>query len=132
MRLNPLKIPRLDVPPKVVGDPTREPVNKQAAMIVTPAAWWAKPLPPEAEPARNYLRMKAELDRVQSQLKQAEQRSGKLSAKYAASKKETELLRSTIKNCEGTISTLMTQLNEIKAECAELQARLLKLNNWKL
>lgn len=27
------------------GDPVREPVDKITAMVVTPAAWWAKPLP---------------------------------------------------------------------------------------
>lgn len=35
------------VPPKVVGDPGREPVNKQAALIIARAPAIYKPLPPE-------------------------------------------------------------------------------------
>lgn len=37
-------------PPKVVGDPTRTPVNLQAALVVQKASWIHKPLPPELAP----------------------------------------------------------------------------------
>jgi len=37
-------------PPKVVGDPTRAPVNLQAALVVSKASWIHKPLPPEIAP----------------------------------------------------------------------------------
>lgn len=36
---------------KVVGDPTRTPINRQAAMITQPVrSWIYQPLPPEKEP----------------------------------------------------------------------------------
>lgn len=37
-------------PPKVIGNPTRTPVNLQAALVVAKASWIHKPLPPETAP----------------------------------------------------------------------------------
>ena len=39
--------------PKVVGDPTREPINRQAALICSKAAWIYHPMPPEVPPKSN-------------------------------------------------------------------------------
>lgn len=49
-------------PPRVVGgDPVREPINMQAALITRKATWIEKPLPPEPEPLENIKRLKEEL-----------------------------------------------------------------------
>lgn len=37
-------------PPKVLHDPTRTPVNRQAAMLIASPSWLTKPLPASAPP----------------------------------------------------------------------------------
>ena len=34
---------------KVIANPTRQPVNRQAFRVMLPAPWWAKPFPPEED-----------------------------------------------------------------------------------
>lgn len=45
----PVKAP-VHHPPKVINDPTREPVNKQAAMMTARASWLCQPMPAETAP----------------------------------------------------------------------------------
>ena len=47
-------------PPRVIGDPTREPVNRQAALMTAKAGWLYQPLPP-APP------IKPELERLREE-----------------------------------------------------------------
>lgn len=42
-------------PPKVIGDPTREPVNRQAALIASRSNWLSHPPLPPAEPPKGEL-----------------------------------------------------------------------------
>ena len=69
------------------GDPVREPVDKITAMVVAPAAWWAKPLPdpelissekPQSKPKKRNIKMsdKAELGIVNGINRGIEKRGG--------------------------------------------------------
>ena len=53
-------------PPKVIGDPTREPVNKQAAMLIARAGWMSKPLPPETLPRGEVERLREENSKLKT------------------------------------------------------------------
>jgi hypothetical protein len=44
--VEPIKAP-IPKPPRVVGDPTRTPVNRQAALMLSKPSWLNDPLPPE-------------------------------------------------------------------------------------
>lgn len=53
------------MPPIIAGgEPTREPVNRQAALVTRRASWLERPLPPERPPVGAFDRMKSELDEL--------------------------------------------------------------------
>lgn len=47
-------------PPKVIGDPTRTPVNKQSALLISKASWLHQPLPPASPPIGELERLREE------------------------------------------------------------------------
>lgn len=53
-------------PPRVIGDPTREPVNRQAALITAKASWLHQPMPPEPPPKREIETLREENARLKA------------------------------------------------------------------
>jgi hypothetical protein len=47
-------------PPRVIGDPTRTPVNRQAAMLLSKPTWLTDPLPPELPKTSELPRLREE------------------------------------------------------------------------
>lgn len=70
-------------PQKVVGDPTREPVNKQAALIIAKANWLSKPLPVEEAP-------KSELEKLREEVAVLRARCASVIAENKALKRRLE------------------------------------------
>tara|TARA_R110000868_G_scaffold267108_1_gene526381 strand:+ start:1416 stop:1838 length:423 start_codon:yes stop_codon:yes gene_type:complete len=80
-----IRAPR-PTPPKVVGDPTRTPVNLQAALIVQKASWIHKPLPPELAPV-------GELEQLREENAKLKATNANIVAENSALRKRVTLLQ---------------------------------------
>lgn len=77
-------------PPKVVGDPTRTPVNLQAALIVQKASWIHKPLPPELAPV-------GELEKLREENSKLKLTNGNIVAENSTLRRRVERLQQLLK-----------------------------------
>lgn len=77
-------------PPKVVGDPTRTPVNLQSALIVQKASWIHKPLPPELAPV-------GELEKLREENSKLKLTNGNIVAENSTLRRRVERLRQLLK-----------------------------------
>ena len=73
-------------PPKVVGDPTRTPVNLQAALIVQKASWIHKPMPTELAPV-------GELEKLREENAKLKATNANIVAENSALRKRVTLLQ---------------------------------------
>ncbi len=83
--------PPIHKPPKVIGDPTREPVNRQAALLTMKAGWLYQPLPPEAPPKDSIEKLREENAKLTAQ-------NARLTAHVATLQRQVDRLRTT-KQC---------------------------------
>lgn len=120
-----LPAPRVTPKPetnKVVNDPTRTPVNKQAALILAPVnCWLSKPLPPEKLPTPEDARvaeLKAELKTERNT--HAETRDS-LGQAYRR-----------IKELTAALSALQQQVDSLKAQCREKDSIIQQLEDLRL
>lgn len=144
MRLNPLSellkdfslpedpkrqpsLPPIQVTPKpqsnkVVGDPTRLPVNKQAAMIIAPVtSWLSKPLPPEKLPSPE----SAEVARLKAELKSERN-------DHAATRDTLGEERRQLREANAIIVRLRSEVSELKAACREKDSIIAQLEDLRL
>lgn len=95
--------------PRVVGEPTRDPVNMQAALITRKAAWIYQPLPPESAP-------KGELEKLRQECEQMKKASAQQIAHLAYLKKR--LAKVEKRNADLT-AQYERELGELKKRLAE-------------
>ena len=104
-------------PPRVIGDPTREPVNRQAALMTAKAGWLYQPLPPEAP-------IKPELERLREENARLKLVNENLVKTVAVLERRVALLKAAAggKRAAGPVVMVVGQppsVNEAKTELLE-------------
>lgn len=107
---------------KVVANPVRVPINKQAAMILSPIhSWLSKPLPPERLPTHEASEI-AEL--------KAELRSERNA--HALTRDNLGKVRGHLRQAKAIIMRLRTQVSELQCECQKKDCIIAQLEDLKL
>ncbi len=110
---------------KVVCKTPRIPVNKEAAMVIAPAPWWAKPIPPEPDKAVIEYRVAltnrlAELESEVYELKESRSKNLKLIGENKSLKRKLMESLSKAKNLERSLQALQSRLDKVSVENARL------------
>lgn len=98
---------------KVIKPEGREPINRQAAMIIAPAKWYEKPLPPERDPSQNVHALLEEINNLKAKCYDANQ--------------SKELALERLRNAKRDNAALLEQLGKLKCENATLRRQLMEL-----
>lgn len=107
---------------KVVGDPTRTPVDRQAALIISPCnSWLSKPLPPESLPTPE----SKETKRLNALLKIERNENAKL-------KDEIGNLRLKLNKCRFKIERLLAEIEKLKQLCQSQSETIHQLEDLRL
>lgn len=103
---------------KVVSIPTRVPINKQAALLVSPIrCWLSQPLPPEKLPDPN----QAKLDALKAELKTERNLHSITRDALGAARQKIKTLTSVIESHSETVRRLNLQIDEQKQTIRQLE-----------
>lgn len=105
---------------KVVAIPTRTAINRQAAMVIRPANWIERPLPPEKLPNPH----QEELDRARAELKIERNDHALTRDELGVARARIRELRERLAHMDKTIATLRSDLeskNEIIRQLEDLK-----------
>lgn len=120
-----LPSPRITPKPetnKVVNDPTRTPVNKQAALIISPVkCWLSQPLPPEKLPSPE----SEEVAMLKAELKS--ERNA-----HADTRDSLGEARSKLKAATAIISQLQSEMDRLQSQCREKDSIIAQLEDLRL
>lgn len=107
---------------KVASNPTRQPINRQAAMILSPnRSWISQPLPPEKLPTPQ----DKEIERLKADLK-TERNS------HAGTRDELGELRNQLRHAKLLIGKQQNEIRQLKAEREEQAEAIRQLEDLKL
>lgn len=107
---------------KVVGNPVRIPVNRQAALIISPVRdWTAQPLPPERLPTKE----DKEISRLKAELKSERNH-------HATTRDELGAARCELKGAKRSIKNLRLEISELRAQLQNMESVIRQLEDLKL
>lgn len=93
----------------VVGDPTRTPINRQAALLISPMrSWLSQPLPPERLPNP----LQGELNALQAQLKMERNHRALLAEEVGQLRHQLRELKAIIEGLDAERSRLKSIISE--------------------